>query len=504
MKKKQDKNNSLKLIVFFFVLSLIIRIIPIFNNAISFHYDMSRDAFVVLSILQGDLKIQGPPTSTPGLYHGVFYYYLLAPFYLIGNGDPRIVAFGMALINSLTVIPVLLLTKSIFKSQRLMLLAGLLFAISFESTQYALWLSNPSPAILTVSLFFYGLWHWLQGNIKGFYLSIFMAALSAQFQFFLTYLFVVVIIFYLIFKPKLRINQLLVGVLITFLMMSSFLIALVKFKSLGPVLSGVLGITGSSQADFRVQFTDHFFNYVNHFADIFINNFFPTNVLLGGLLGIITLFMARGNRFVIFCLLSNSFLFLFGGHSSSYVNVGLITPAILAFVYLVNNIQGALKLATYLLVVLIVLSNLFMIYKHISKGQLTLVIPKEMTLSNQLSLIDKSYQIAQGKPFSINTLTLPLWTNSTWSYLYDFYGRKKYGYTPSFYGRDQVGLPGDRVLEKALDPQEITFLILEPGSGIPTNLYNEEIANEDGKTRLVNEYKYGGITLQQRQTRKSD
>lgn len=63
-------------------LAFILRIIFIPSSALSFHYDMSRDAFEAQKIIKdGDLKILGPPTSTPGLFHGPLYYYLIAPFY---------------------------------------------------------------------------------------------------------------------------------------------------------------------------------------------------------------------------------------------------------------------------------------------------------------------------------------------------------------------------------------------------------------------------------------
>ncbi|MDP3733327.1 MAG: hypothetical protein Q8Q91_02180, partial [Candidatus Daviesbacteria bacterium] len=80
----------MKWILLILVLTFALRIIYIPSGAVSFHYDMARDAFIALQIWNGDLKIQGPPTSTPGLYHGPLYYYLLAPFYGFGGGDPRV------------------------------------------------------------------------------------------------------------------------------------------------------------------------------------------------------------------------------------------------------------------------------------------------------------------------------------------------------------------------------------------------------------------------------
>jgi len=41
-----------------------------------------------------------------------------------------------------------------------------------------------------------------------------------------------------------------------------------------------------------------------------------------------------------------------------------------------------------------------------------------MLLSKELAAIDYSYQEADGKEFSINSLTSPLYVNLVWSYLY--------------------------------------------------------------------------------------
>ena len=178
-----------KAIFLLVILAFLLRIIFVFQNGVSFHYDMARDAFEAQQIWKDhNLKLLGPPTSTPGLYHGVLYYYLIAPFYMLGQGDPRIVAIFLSFINCLAIIPIVLLAKDFFKSNKWAILSGLLFTVSFEAVQYAPWISDPSPAMLTIALFFYFLRVWQKGNQLGLYLAVFMAALSTQFEFFFLYL----------------------------------------------------------------------------------------------------------------------------------------------------------------------------------------------------------------------------------------------------------------------------------------------------------------------------
>src|SRR3972149_3856237 len=103
-----------KWVVSLVILAFALRIIFIFQGGISFHYDMARDAYEAQQIWKDhNFKLLGPPTSTPGLYHGVLYYYLIAPFYMMGNGDPRVVAVFFSLLNSLVLIPLMLLAKDL-------------------------------------------------------------------------------------------------------------------------------------------------------------------------------------------------------------------------------------------------------------------------------------------------------------------------------------------------------------------------------------------------------
>ena len=485
----------LKWILVILVLAFALRIIYIPQGAVSFHYDMARDGFAALQIWNGDLKIQGPPTSTPGLYHGPLYYYLLAPFYGFGGGDPRVASLMLSFLNSLVVIPVMLLAKDLFKSFKLSVLACLFFAVSFEATQYAPWLSNPAPAVLTVTLFFYFLRRWQKGKTLGLYLAVLAAILSVQFQFFLIYLLLLIPFFGYLFRIKSGFKQKIISILIALFGLSPFLIASLKFQTLQNFATGFLSIAPAGQIDFRPQFGELLLNYLNRFAEVFTYNFFPTNVFLGGLLVFLSLILLK-NKLIFFYLFFNLPIFIFGGHSNTYVNIGLTVAAILAVLNLIQIIAKQSKFLVVLLIFLIIISNLYAVFKNGPLGQIILVIPNDMVLKNQLKLIDETYQKAAGQPFSINTLTVPLWTNTTWSYLYSWYGQKKYGYVPKFLGHNQIGLLGANALEKIGEPQDITFFILEPHVGIPDDIYNLEIGAEDSKSKLISETKYGDLRLQ--------
>lgn len=503
-------------IVALIFLAFLLRIIFVLQGSVSFHFDMSRDAYEAKEIWEGhNLKIQGPSTTMQGLFSGVFYYYLLAIPYGISGGDPQIAAIFLSLINSLTIIPIFLLIKDIFKSTKWSFLGSLLFVFSFEAIQYAPWLSNPGPALFTIAMFFYCLRLWQKGNKWGLLGSVLFASLSAQLEFFLSFLFVVIILFKFLFNIRVNLKQILYSTFLSLLLLSTFLVSMIKFKTFTQATLGLLAIFQGSELNFRIKFTDLFANSINRFSDLFINNFFPLNVFVGGSLGLAVLSLLvyksfnqekvniNSYRFILFCLLCYLLIFIFGGQNAAYTTVGMIVPAILGMVLFLQTIFKINKKVGVMLVFVMIFANLYMTFKIAPQGQVALVIPKDMMLKNQLNLIDQTYRLSEGKPFSINSITLPFWTNTTWAYLYSWYGKNKYGYLPTFYGHDQIGLLGNNDLQKVDNPEEKTFFIIEPHVGIPERFYKQEIEAEESKTTLIEEIAYGDLKLQFRKP-KSD
>src|SRR3990172_10101476 len=111
------KKSVILALFLIFLLGFILKTLYLSEGALIFGYDQARDAFVTQQILEGDFKILGPPASTPGLYHGVFYYYFLAPAYLLGQGNPIWGAYWVALFNSATVFLIYFFTEKLIKNK---------------------------------------------------------------------------------------------------------------------------------------------------------------------------------------------------------------------------------------------------------------------------------------------------------------------------------------------------------------------------------------------------
>lgn len=485
-------------LLFLIIFAFSLRILPLFGGFISFHFDMGRDAFIAEQIWKDfDVKIQGPATSTPGLYHGVLYYYLIAPFYALGQGNPFFVAFALALLNASTVIPLYLLAKGFFKSKSWAFLLVSIWIISFEAIQYGPWLSNPQPAVLTSAWFFYFLYQWTQKRYWGFIGACICAALSMQFQFFLLYLFFVIISANFLFKIQPPVKTLMIGISLIMLILSTMIAAVLLFGGPMQLLTSLTAFS-DTKGSLDANFTDLFLTYINNLSKVFTNNLFPINVFLGGIIFVVTVIwiILKKQLFIALGFFSSVVMFFFGGHSNVYANIALVPPMLLGFVFLLKSLWPKYKSGVFFILLVVVIANFYMTLKAVPKGQYLLVIQPDMTLNNQLALIDQTYLLSDGQPFGINSLTVPLWTNTTWAYLYHYYGYQKYGYVPVFYGNDPIGTLGQDIVKKGT--AEKKFYIIEPLKGIPGNIADSEFSKEDGNTSLVKEYSYGQIRIQER------
>ncbi len=499
------------LLFLFFVFGYFLRILFLPSNALTFGYDQARDAVSALEIAQGHLKVFGPPASQPGLFHGVFYYYVLSPFYAIGHGSPIVAAYGIALISSLTIFIVYLLTYLMTRNlpaqarQKTSLIAAFLFAISFEATQYATWLSNPTLGIVTVPLMYLGLWMWIHKKNWGPIAAALGLGLSIQSEIFLVYHMIPLIIWLFVARKDITRKQVFIFLGILAVTLSSMFLAQLKF-GIGGTINGIKGLAlaDSGNLAYEKSLGDYLILYLNQIGRIFSFNSYPGNVGWGGgfVLGLIgySLFKRKitidPKVFVSTWLLSHLTVVTVGGTSTPFLMVG-IGPAvsILIALYLGVWLEMKHKILVGIILLVITYGNISMILNQNKNGATLFSIQKDMILSKQISAIDYTYKQSGGK-FSINTLTSPLWINIVWSYLYEWYGQNNYGYVPTWHGRDQIGqvdslLNDDNLWQKG-------FLIIEPQDGIPTQYLPLVIGQEDSYSKLVNEKNFGAIRIQER------
>ncbi|NMB56780.1 hypothetical protein GYA19_02475 [Candidatus Beckwithbacteria bacterium] len=86
------------------IFSFVAKFITVFPNTFSFNFDQGKDSLAILHMLKTfSLKFIGPWTSISGLYFGPAWYYLLAPGYLLTNGNPLSAVVTMIILNLITI-----------------------------------------------------------------------------------------------------------------------------------------------------------------------------------------------------------------------------------------------------------------------------------------------------------------------------------------------------------------------------------------------------------------
>lgn len=489
-----------------FVFALLIRFWFLPNANINFGFDQARDAFAVKEILDGDLKIQGPVTnSIPGLNQGVLFYYLVAPAYLLGNGNPIYATYFLAFLNALTIFAVYFLTLLLTKKVLPSIVSGVLFTFSFDALVFSSFLSNVSPAILFIPLMLAGLLLWINGKKIGPLLTGLFFGLTVQTE--VAFGFYLLPIIYWIFRYKKEVTkkQIFIALTTFILTVSSMILCELKFSFSG--IKGIIYLFSSKNALAHGQeFGEFIINFLTQSGTRIANLIFPFNVALGALLGYViiaySLFKQNvKNSSFNWPLFLSSFIFAslpalpFGGSTSPYIMIGLLPlMAVFLSIFLWEKISNI-----KVLVVIVFVISLLGATKYILKntGDDPDYFTKNYLISKQMQIVDYTYQKAEGKPFSISTLTMPLYVNTLWSYLYNWYGLEKYGYLPSFRGRDQIDLPGNN-LQKADDKTKTHFFIVEPTYGISEQWIIYAYGDQNAVSKLIEEIKLGDLVVQQR------
>jgi len=118
------------------------------GNTLGFYYDQGRDALTIWNLWHhGDFFLIGPTTGIAGIFRGPYYYYLIAPFYLLGKGNPVWPSVFLSLTAVLACFLAYVLGAKIH-SRIAGLIAALISSFSFNLVMASRWLSNPTPMLI--------------------------------------------------------------------------------------------------------------------------------------------------------------------------------------------------------------------------------------------------------------------------------------------------------------------------------------------------------------------
>ncbi|MEK6951559.1 MAG: glycosyltransferase family 39 protein [Nanoarchaeota archaeon] len=496
-----------------FLLALFLRFLY-FPDNIYFGFDQARDAYASLNILKGDLKIIGPPTSVEGLNHGVLYYYIITPFYFLGNLNPEFVSAVLRILNALGVFLIFYIGSILF-DKRIGFLASLLYAVSFEQTQFSIYMGNPSLAVLSVLCMYTGLAMVIYRNLKvGFPLATLGLGFSIQFQFALLYLLLPFILILIIFKKNflmLHLKAWLVSILVFLLSVSTFIFAEIKYNFR---TFHSLTLFGESEKNFNNISSTYIFILSRMGKYNIVGEILFGGIILFFLLLLFIFLLKKkeySSRMVFLGIWFFSILttvLINGGVSNLanniplyYPNVGVSLALLIFIAFLLRKLLKISKITGVFAVLLIVIANFKLIQTFNPKGTISEInVQQGMLLSEEKKVLDYMYNESGSGIFAVKGVTMPFYINTTWSYLFEWYGLHKYGYFPVWNGKNAEGFYGNLAVQEAQEGlPEKRFLVIEPVRGIAPHLIEEYIDEENYFTKIVEEKKFGEFIVQKRE-----
>lgn len=495
------------LLCLIFLLAIIIRFIY-FPDNIYFSYDQARDSFTSLEILKGDLKIIGPSSSyNDNFFHGPLVYYIYAPIYFISHNNPEAISIFLRILNATGIFLVFFLGTIIF-NKKVGLLSALFFALSYEQSQYALFFGHPALAVIPVLSFYLGLGLIIfRNNSKGLILALFSLGIATQFHYVNILLSIVLLILLVIFRKEVKIISFkywLLSIMAFLLAVSSFILAEIKynFRVISELLKPSINLISTSSFNF------------NHLENIIIRSlqdnfglgvsFTPFLLLILVLICVINFNNKKFHREILFLMiwfLGGLLPYFIFDSPTYYLNPAASVSLLIFGSFVIIDCLSKYKLLQILIIIAIVFLNFKMIISlNIIGPNGDFVIQQGMLLSDEKKVLDYIYLNSSGKQFSVKSLSVPLSVNTTWSYLFEWYGKEKYNYLPIWTGPIAQGFSGNlEVINIRSKLPQQQFLIIEPTQGIREGYKEDFMREESYFTKITDEIKIGNFIVQKRQ-----
>ncbi len=489
------------LILSIFLLAILVRFLY-FPGDLYFAFDQARDAFKSQEIMQGDFKILGPPSAASDkIFAGPLVYYIFAPIYFLSDENPEAVSAFLRIWNAIGVFLVFGIGLALF-NKWVGLISSFFFGISYEASQYSLFLSHQPMAVISNLIFYFGLsLFFFKKNQWGLVLGFLGWGLSMQFHYVYLFLLISLIIFLIIFKKyyQFKIKYFFWGIAVFILTISTFILAEFKFqfRFLGTFLE---------REGFKFYPQAGVYSIVRFLHDSILANYSFIWIIGLLMISVLTYFFIKKLikqqiMFLTIWFIVGTMPYFLSGTNSYYYSAVNNIPLMIFAAYIIYILWQKKLLIGVLILVLISFNNLFLIFQNNQKGvNSEFIIQPGMLLISEKQVVDYIYQKANKKNFAINGLTIPLQVNTTWDYLFEWYGKKQYGYLPEWGQETAAGFPGNLKVEtKRSNLPNKRFTIIEPTVGIPQKFIDDFFKEENYFSKIVEEKKFGHLTVQYRE-----
>lgn len=470
---------------------------------VAFGFDQARDAYEAINITNGDFKVIGPSTDIPGVYHGALWFYLLATVYIFFH-DPQIVATFFFIITFLTIPLTGFVTYKLFKRYEVACISMLLYAFSPLFIAFTKWLSNPVYTLWAMPFLVLALWSYIhKQNIRDALIVGVVLGIVIQSDFAFGLLVLLLPIYFLVFRLKLKISDIAAFFVGLGALSLSYFLSEIQFR---------WRTTLSLLEFFKVEdstplsVVEKSVIILQKLTSLISTTLFSMHPALMVVIfvGIVIVLLRKKEKidkkpFVFsIILLCNIFLFLFsssGIGGSSFV----FAPFLLIFFVLLGYIIFLVVPKVFVIPVVLILLvfEATTTLNWVKEDFTPLSIQRGNTVFVEKQIIDYTYTSSKGRPFTVSIVSNPLYISTTWSYLYEYIGKEKYGYMPFLHGKDQTGYLGNFIPVK--EKVGYVYLIIEPGPGIYAKFEQEGKDELAIFSKLIEEKMIGNFQIQKRE-----
>lgn len=465
------------------------------GDLLGFYYDQGRDALVIWNLWhKWNFFLIGPTTGIAGIFRGPFYYYLIAPFYLLGKGNP---VWPSVFLSATTIAASFMayLLGAKIHSKTAGLIAAFISCFSFNIVMASRWLSNPTPMLLLSMLLVWFMLKVTEGKTKAWLgialvlgLSLFHFGSAGEVFYFLA-----VAIFAILNRKHLPNRKIF---FISCLLFFATVLPLVIFDVKNHFLiSGNIKKFLLEDKSFRAvswkQAQDKFVFYWDVFSKQIFHGRWPKEILLlGSALFLIVYYFHRllklkGVKILLLLLTSMmlGLIFFQGnfGNFYDYYLTGYYLIFILLFAVGLAEIarSGWGKIFVLLFLYLFILNSFdFLKFKLSDKVES----PGSIALKNELAAIDWVYRDAKGQPFNVDVYVPPI-IPYAYDYLFLWQGHRHCG-------DELCGMKSD-------GQTSALYTLYEQDSSHPERL-DAWLARQKGIAKVEEETRFGGITVQRR------
>ena len=430
---------------------VILRSVEVVNGNFLFGFDQGRDYLAVKNIVvDHKLTLIGSEIGAgvagfSGIFHGPFYYYLLALPFIIFKGNPYGGMILMFVLGIATILLCYIIGRRLFGTKVGLLVAAIV-AVSPPFIAYSrfVWNSNPSPLFILLAFYFVFLFT-KEGKTKYLFWASFFSSFVYNFQLAMAIPLSIALIIYCVLVVSLKqIKQYAVLFLGTILAFSPMLLFEIRhgFQAIKGLLIYMFNHpeTATTQTFWVLLLRDHLLMFFDNFLSTFPSQTISSSIAVITILPVVFYFVLKEKdkqrkKFILYLLILMPVTFIVLGFLRNFVYNYYLIHLNLAYIFLVvfaivSTFKARHKIVNgivigYVAILLFsgIFSNIRTFYYDITDYGGT------HKIRGKLDAIDHVYKNADGKRFGLLVFSPPIYIYP-YDYLISWYGKKKYGYVP--------------------------------------------------------------------------